>query len=602
MIGRGLAAGAVLAFGLLWTAAAAPVSAAPAVASAQVGEHISAFTVDAVIRGDGAVDVTETITYEFGIARRHGIEREIDIREAYDDKRDRLYVLSGVEVTSPTGAPADLQLIRNAASTIIRIGDPRVTITGQQVYRLHYTLSGLMNSFADYDELFWEATGTRWQVNLAGVAVTVSAPGGVNKITCYAGDAASTSSCAQQQLVDPAHATFGQPTLSPGQGLTVVVGLDKGVVTVSPPALTPTIRSPWATPPSSRSYVVAGAAVACTAVFGGLLWLRRGRDRTFVGLPLGLAPASGQVNPEALVPIGGGPEPAVAFTPPKGLRPALAGLLLAQRTSSVQVSATIVDLAVRGYLRIDQLARYEQTLLDELFHGQPAVRMSQLRTKFADSYRLVGSQLTDQGFRAGWFRQEPRVSSPRPQPRQLIGCLMFLVVVPVSFTGIGSLVARAGAGWSTLVVVFGLVLAGLIAFGIWRVMPARTALGRAVWAQTVGFRKYLATAEASQLRHEEATDVFSRYLPYAMIFGLTRRWAAVFAALAEEQGTAPEVYWYGGYNYGGPGSLGHSLDNFGRTGGAVLTSTPGSSSSGSSGFAHTGSVGGGGGGGGGSSW
>jgi hypothetical protein len=429
---------------------------------------------------------------------------------------------------------------------------------------------------------------------------------------------ASAQPCTQQQLADPEHATFGQPTLSPGQGLTVVVGLDKGVVTVSPPALAPTIRSPWATPPTPRSYLLAGAAVLSTTVFGGMLWLRRGRDRTFVGLPLGLAPASGEVNPEALVPLGGGPEPAVAFTPPKGVRPALAGLLLAQRTSPVQVSATIVDLAVRGYLRIDDLggddwqltwlghqrpedslARYEQTLLDELFNGQPTVRMSQLRSKFSASYRLVGSQLTDEGFRAGWFRQEPRLSSARPQPRQLLGCLLFFVVVPVSFTGIGSLVARAGAGWSTLVVVFGLAVAALVAFGIWRAMPARTALGRAVWAQTVGFRRYLATAEAEQLRHEEATEVFSRYLPLAMIFGLTQRWAEVFASLAAAQGVAPEVVWYGG---GYPGNLGHSLDNFGHTGGAVLSSTPGSSSSGGSGFSSSGSVGGGGGGGGGGSW
>jgi hypothetical protein len=83
-----------------------------------------------------------------------------------------------------------------------------------------------------------------------------------------------------------------------------------------------------------------------------------------------------------------------------------------------------------------------------------------------------------------------------------------------------------------VVVTLGLLVAALIAVIVWRAMPSRTATGRAVWAQTVGFRQYLATAEAEQLRHEEAASVFGRYLPLAMIFGLTRRWAAVFAALA----------------------------------------------------------------------
>lgn len=62
----------------------------------------------------------------------------------------------------------------------------------------------------------------------------------------------------------------------------------------------------------------------------------------------------------------------------------------------------------------------------------------------------------------------------------------------------------------------------------------RTADGTAVRIQTLGFRKYLATAEAKQIKFEEAAELFNRYLPYAMIFGLADRWAKVIGDVARE--------------------------------------------------------------------
>ena len=55
----------------------------------------------------------------------------------------------------------------------------------------------------------------------------------------------------------------------------------------------------------------------------------------------------------------------------------------------------------------------------------------------------------------------------------------------------------------------------------------RTADGRAVCDQVEGFKTYLATAEADQLRFEEGEDIFSKYLPWAIIFELADRWAKI---------------------------------------------------------------------------
>ena len=67
--------------------------------------------------------------------------------------------------------------------------------------------------------------------------------------------------------------------------------------------------------------------------------------------------------------------------------------------------------------------------------------------------------------------------------------------------------------------------------------------------QVEGFRTYLATAEADQLRFEEGEDIFSKYLPWAIVFELADRWAKICGDLVA-MGRLPNdtPYWYAG-NY-----------------------------------------------------
>ena len=59
-------------------------------------------------------------------------------------------------------------------------------------------------------------------------------------------------------------------------------------------------------------------------------------------------------------------------------------------------------------------------------------------------------------------------------------------------------------------------------------VPVRTAKGHALYAQAMGFRTYLATAEANQLKFEAGRDIFSDYLPYAIAYGVEERWKKLF--------------------------------------------------------------------------
>jgi uncharacterized membrane protein len=150
----------------------------------------------------------------------------------------------------------------------------------------------------------------------------------------------------------------------------------------------------------------------------------------------------------------------------------------------------------------------------------------------------------------------------------------------------------------------GVVAGGVVLTVSARYMPARTGKGSAALARVLGFRQYIRTAEVDQLKFEERESIFSRYLPYAIVFGETDRWAKAFASLGAAGGAGAAgssgLYWYAGPGAWDLGHFGSSMNSFTSSAAGVLTSTPGGS--GSSGFGGGGSAGGGGGGGGGGSW
>ena len=151
------------------------------------------------------------------------------------------------------------------------------------------------------------------------------------------------------------------------------------------------------------------------------------------------------------------------------------------------------------------------------------------------------------------------------------------------------------------VIGLGLVVASIVLLIASRWFPARTGKGSAMLARVQGFRLYVATAEVEQIKFQEREEIFSNYLPYAMVFGLVDRWAGIFKDLASSRTDGTDgLYWYAG-------GVGWSMLYFNQSIGSFSTTTVGTiattppSASGSSGFSG-GFSGGGGGGGGGGSW
>lgn len=283
-------------------------------------------------------------------------------------------------------------------------------------------------------------------------------------------------------------------------------------------------------------------------VLAGAVWSwHRARQayasEIFDGLTPGLLPAPGTEAARLPIPRGFRGEIAVAFTPPKGVRPGLAGMLVFGVPRTNDVIATIVDLARRGFLTItiveDSEARSgrdwvlrlsdpspgasagqgERELLDQLFAEGTEVRLSELRdlgnTAILDHKKALSQEFSERGW--------TRVVEYKP-PVWLI------------WSGAGGL-AVAGLVAESLVPVVG----GFFVFVIGAATAARanqhpilSAEGTAMRVQALGFEKYLATAEKEQFSYEEAAGIFSRYLPYAISLGVAEHWTKVFADLAAQ--------------------------------------------------------------------
>jgi hypothetical protein len=306
----------------------------------------------------------------------------------------------------------------------------------------------------------------------------------------------------------------------------------------------------------------------------------------------------------------------VRYEPPPGLTPGEAGTLIDNAADQRDITATLVDLGVRGYLRFEErddrklfgligkreyllhrlqppsdaaaLAPHEQQVLDGVFKGRGgSVELSDLQDEFYTELPKIRTSLFDRLLGRGFYHARP----DQVRTRWMVGG----VVLGFLLGGVGS--AVAGRFLMTPVpFIVAAVLVALIVFGFGTVMPARTEAGARALEQVLGFEDFLRRVEAEHLKkviigHPE---LFDRYLPFAMAFGVEQKWAKAFEGIYTDPPT-----WYVGSHVSNfsVGHLSSSLGDLSSKVGSTMSSSPRSSSG--SGFGGGGSSGGGGGGGGG---
>jgi uncharacterized membrane protein YgcG len=303
------------------------------------------------------------------------------------------------------------------------------------------------------------------------------------------------------------------------------------------------------------------------------------------------------------------------FSPPENVKPYLGSNLYYEKFKPKIIAATIVDLAVKGIIKIKQLdnkkdftltrvedqTKYsdltetEKSIIDLIFDDQYIVNTVNFK-KPSTSRALKYSQLMKDSYselvNLKYFQK-----SPETVRASYAGVAIFLVILGMLLLCGGTMLMTSIGGFFFIctpglwLLVFGFSLAVTANF-----MPAKTETGSRVYNDLKGFRMYLYTAERYRLQGLNPEE-FERYLPYAMIFDIEKEWADKFKDLYNH---VPE--WYeGDLSTFNTIYLANSISNFSdsittQSLGAAVNNTSGSGWSGSGGSFGGFSGGGGGGG------
>jgi uncharacterized membrane protein len=557
-------------------------------ALAATGAHartltIRSFKAEIVVTPEGDVDVTETINAYFA-GSWNGLYRTIPIEYQTPQGLGYTLFVTTVSIADENGSALRYETSHVGGLLKYKIYVPNAQDAAKTIV-LHYRVSDGLRFFEDHDELYWNITGNQWDVPIQSVSAEISLPSGVTGIRTsnFTGSYGSRSQDASVATVGNMITVKMDRPLDFYEGLTIVVGWDKGFV--RPPTASEHVwrflRSNWP------------LFIPIAAFFVMFwMWWTRGRDP--------------RRNPIA-----------VQYDPPNGLSPGEIGTLVDNSADMRDVTATLVDLAVRGYIVIEEkqkehmmglysnkeftfhlkkeakdwvgLKQHELLLLAALFDdgARDSVDLSELQNKFYKNLPGIKDSLFDSLLERHYYLHRPdKVKGAYIGGGIVTGVLLFFA---------GNWIAST-MGMVTTPFVIAAILTGLIVSIFGYFMPAHTVEGVRALEGALGFEDFLQHVEADRIQRIELTPaLFEKYLPFAMAMGVEKKWVSAFGNILKEPPS-----WYQGGMYGPPFfAMGfvNGLNSMSVQAGSVMSSAP--RSSGSSGFGGGGGFSGGGFGGGG---
>ena len=543
-----------------------------------------------MIDGDSSTIVKETIDVEFHQSR-HGIYREIPFQYRDEFGKTITTPVRVLSVTDESGKAWKYQVTKTGPVINIRIGDSKRYVKGNQTYVITYEVENVILFFDDHDELYWNVTGNYWKAPIKEASATVSLiTKGKSKnlmVAGYEGGYGSKEECGYETY-DNNGKFYTKRSLKMGEGLTVAFGWDKGLV--SPP-------SSW------KKFLwamnIAENWVFLLPIFSFLYmtnrWYRKGRD------------------PRVRESV------AVMYEPPKfdnqPLTPAEVGTLIDEKLDPRDITSTIVGLAVRGYIKIEEIKKeglifdktdyylkkvknhdpslnlFEIELMKALFPAAlPGTLISDLKNKFYTNLDVLRKILDGELIRKKYF-----LSSPEKVKNSYLVAGMLVFV----FSVLAFVFLIPNPGWKGIIAG---ILTGIPVLAFAKFMPVKTRVGAMAYMDILGFQEFLNRAEKDRLERMGDMNLFSKFLPYAIALDVADNWAKAFEGIYQDP---PD--WYmspGGFRTFTPYAFTHSLNSVTSDLSSAMFSAPRGSSGGGGGggFGGGGSSGGGFGGGGGGSW
>jgi Predicted membrane protein (DUF2207) len=529
--------GAMIAFCLLTCGLLAGPLALPAHAEGTA----STFIAEGNLAKDGTLRVKQTITLTGAVPTE--LSQRFETRE--DVVGDRQYVQTLSEIT----ATVEGTEVQPTITTEDRFTTVTVPTNSSTEIMMSYTVTGAVVTTDTGTALRWRMLqGLSAQVTQ--FIATVQIPTQFSYIKCTAGSPNSTVPCsfAAAGTEGSQIPTFRDGPRGEGEVVAIDIGFPPGGVTANEVIdYRWTLGRAFSAEPLPLALALGLLALGGVVLYG--MHRRIGVDRN----------PDGQVSKVAeFVPTGAGQS---EFRVVGDVRPGHVGTVADERVDPIDITATLVDLAVRGHLVIMELPRehsehefartdwdikridgrddlrpFEQQLIDGIIASDSSIRVSELASRVQESIGGVQNALYDEVVASGWFERRPDDTRNRWTQLALAALIISVVVTGVL------------AAFTT----FGLVGLALIAISLGLVfvaqeMPARTAKGAALLGGLGALRSDLLSHPTNQMPPGSELREISEVLPYAIVLGGTDRWLdAMVITDADEHPDSYDLSWYHG--------------------------------------------------------
>ena len=539
--------------------------------------RIQSFHSDITLARDGSADVNERLTFLFN-GHYNGIVRTIpvDYPGGFGGSNYSLD-LSVVSVTDDSGSKLKYGAKHRDRFEDIRIYIPGAEDTSKTVV-IRYRAGAAAKYFKDFDEFYWNVTGTDWRVPIDSASATVHLPDNAQDLRAQAftGTYGSRDQDANVGIQPQQVMVTSNNVLSAREGLTLDIALPKGVLQ-EPSALTRALR------------LVKGNVVLFLPVWALVVMfaIKRLKGRS--------ADPGMSVAPQ--------------YDPPPNMTPAESGTLIDDKIDQRDITSTLVDLAVRGFIKIKEVEKpgffhsgkdyelryiqepadwnalppYEQIMLNQIFADGPAIFVSDLKERFYVAVPKIKETILAELDRKGMYATDPQ---------QAIG-LAFMGAVIIALPFLAAMFLFGVNLFRAPLWAFGSIgLAALIVVIFGTHLASTTLQGSRTKIHILGLREFMNRVDKDRLKRMPP-DTFEKLLPYAMALGVEERWAKAFEGIVQNPPS-----WYEGSGFYGPGFFNpwlftQSLGSMVQTTGDAFVAAPAPQASGS-GFGGNGGGGGGG--------
>jgi len=598
-------------------------------------ERILDFHARVNVLNNGDIHVIETIKVNVENKNiRHGIYRDtptIYFGMFYSHNKFDVTIinvtLDGIE------SPYHQERLINGLRVKIGSGSYYVN-KGIHVYSIEYITQGQVKDLKLSNGLYWNVTGNGWNFSIDKASADIYFPT-FNNIKILTQDAwtgfqGSTNQNYTSQLFDD-HIHFETTKkLDKNQGFTVQTTWPLGLITEPKNKL-------WVFIKNNVYWLASIAMLILYTWYFYSVWKKVGVD-----------PPKRVIYPQ--------------YKPPKNISPAAIKFILDKYYDSKSFSVAIMNLAVKGYISIEQtskneyilknlkpqgkiaLSSGEKVIYKHLFRYHKSIIISNTYdSKIKTASNLLDNSLTNEHkdacyknnnnlwffgviisliatlvtwghfFNFSGFAVPYLVTSTAMIAISAVVIVLvkkpiqkYLSVIAISTFLIFTLMSHIDSYYFAYIFIslFMIIFNAMFYF----LIQAPTLFGRKLLDQIEGFKLYLATAEQDRLdlMHppEITPQLFEKYLPYALALGVENRWSKQFHKAMRIHGDEYKNYqpsWYIGHNYSNYDFASTATAiGAGLASSVVAASTPPSSNS-SGGFGG-GFSGGGGGGGGGGGW